>query len=202
LKLNIGCGSKLLNGYLNIDKYPASELVLKGDLTTGIPLESACADEILLDNVIEHVTSVVDSMREAHRLLKTGGVLRILTPHYSSQASWRDPTHLHHLSYFSFDYFTGDKPYIPDCAFKVLEKQMSFGGGWSSFGRFIFHLSPNRYEKNFAFIFPASTIRVTMQKVTLSCDKASSNPTRLQDIGAELGGGEPLDSSLAPVTKR
>ena len=168
MKLNIGCGTKLLSDYINIDKYPTSEEVLKGDLAIGIPLESACADEILLDNVIEHVTSVVDSMREAHRLLKIGGVLRILTPHYSSQASWRDPTHLHHLSYFSFDYFTGAKSYIPGCTFKVLEKHLSFGGGWSSLGRFIFYLSPTRYEKNFTFIFPASTIRVTLQKVALS----------------------------------
>ena len=169
MKLNIGCGSKILKDWINIDKFPIDDRVVYGDLNEKIGLPDACADEILLDNVIEHVDAVETVMEEMFRLLKVGGVLRIYTPHYSSQSSWRDPTHRHHLSYFSFDYFCGAKRgYIGGSTFYTLEKKLSFGGGLSILGRLIHRYSPAAYEKNFCFIFPASTIRVTLRKIDLA----------------------------------
>ena len=59
VKLNIGSGEKRVDGYKNIDKYPSEHTDMFGDLDDVIDLPDACADEILLDNVIEHVDSVV-----------------------------------------------------------------------------------------------------------------------------------------------
>ena len=52
MHLNIGCGSKILDNYLNIDKYPIDSSVMFGDLDSGIDLKDNCASSILLDNVI------------------------------------------------------------------------------------------------------------------------------------------------------
>lgn len=165
VKINLGCGRKLLPDHINVDKYPINKDVVYGDLNGRLPFENHSANEILLDNVIEHVDSIVQTMSEIHRILKANGKVRIITPHYSSAASWRDPTHLHHLSFFSFDYFCSGKNYIPSSSFHILHKRLSFGGGMGLIGRLFFKLSPSFYERHFAFVFPASTIDVTLQKL-------------------------------------
>ena len=70
MKLNIGSGEKKLSGFVNIDKYPSQKGDLKGDLEKKINLASGCAEEIMLDNVIEHVDSIPNTMKEIRRLLK------------------------------------------------------------------------------------------------------------------------------------
>ena len=167
MKLNVGSGEKKLEGYLNIDKFPKDSTVMQGDLDTKINLPDAYADEILLDNVIEHVDSVVNSMKEIRRLLKPGGIVHIYTPHFTSHSSWRDPTHKHHLSFFSFDVFCKERNshYLGGKLFKIEEKKISFGGGLSLIGRLIFSISPEFYEKKFCFLFPASTLYVKMKAI-------------------------------------
>ena len=165
MQLNIGCGKKILDGYINIDKYPSNDSVIFGDLEAGLPLEDSCASTILLDNVIEHVLSVEQAMSEIYRLLKPNGEVTIITPHFSSASSWQDPTHRHHLSYFSFDYFSRKKNYLGNASFVTVKKKLSFGGGISLVGKLIFSLSPEEYEKKFCFIFRASTLTVTLRKI-------------------------------------
>jgi SAM-dependent methyltransferase len=167
LKLNIGCGAKPRSGWTNVDKYPSGQEDLVGDICAGLDLPDGCAHEILLDNVIEHLDSIPDAMAELHRLLAPGGRLEILTPHYSSAASWRDPTHVSHLGYFSLDYFcSGHRAnYTGDFRFEMVEKQLSFGGNLLGLiGRGLFALSPEKWEKRWAFMFRASTLRVVLIK--------------------------------------
>lgn len=167
MKLNIGSGEKVLDGYTNIDKYPSREGDVFGDLDGVIDLPDACADEIMLDNVIEHVDSIVNAMKEVRRLLQPGGVVHIYTPHYTSHSSWRDPTHRHHLSFFSFDMFCKSRNahYLGGKLFETVEKRLSFGGGLSILGRFIFALSPEIYERKYCYWFPASTLYLKLRAV-------------------------------------
>jgi SAM-dependent methyltransferase len=164
MKINLGCGDRLMAGWTNVDLYPSHPSVVLADLNNRLPFDNECAEEVLLDNVIEHVSSVTHVIQEIHRVLKPQGKLRIITPHYSSPASWRDPTHTHHFSYFSFDYFTKNRGYLGNVQFSIESKKLSFGGGWSLIGRLIFLASEKAYEKYFTFIFPASTIHVVLQK--------------------------------------
>jgi len=165
MKLNIGCGEKRSAGWLNIDKYDSGFQDLIGDVEGGIPLADACADEILLDNVIEHVDSIPAAMREIRRLLKPGGRVTIMTPHFSSDSSWRDPTHRWHLSVRSFDMFcrARNAHYLGGALFKPVQRNLSFGGGFGLLGRLLFKLSPELYEKHFCYIFRGSTITVVLE---------------------------------------
>jgi SAM-dependent methyltransferase len=184
LKLNIGCGSKPRAGWTNVDKYPSGHEDMVGDICAGLDLPDGCAQEILLDNVIEHLESIPDAMRELFRLLAAGGRLEILTPHYSSAASWRDPTHRCHLGFFSMDYFCSPthrchlgffsmdyfcsergNNYTGDCKFQMVEKHLSFGGNLLGLiGRGLFALSPDKWEKRWAFMFRGSTLTFVLIK--------------------------------------
>lgn len=166
MRLNIGCGEKPIPGWTNIDFVPTGFQDMVGNIETGIDLPDACASEALLDNVIEHLESIPKAMREIHRLLKTGGSVTLITPHFTSLSSWRDPTHLHHLSYFSFDMFCKERNthYLGGRLFVTTRKKLSFGGGLMGLiGRAIFAISPEIYERKFCFIFRASTLTVTLK---------------------------------------
>lgn len=168
MKLNLGCGGKRVQGYVGVDKYLTPAVDVRADLAETLPFESNSADEILLDNVIEHVMDIPALMREMHRVCRDGAIVRILTPHFTSLSSWRDPTHVHHLSYFSLDHFTREQVAHYTSAghrFEILERKLSFGGLMGNLGRLIFMLSPASYERNWCFIFRASTLSFVLKVV-------------------------------------
>jgi SAM-dependent methyltransferase len=56
-------------------------------------------------SVIEHLDNFFGVFAELHRILKPGGFVALLTPHFSDDGSFIDPSHKLHLSLRSFDYF-------------------------------------------------------------------------------------------------
>ena len=162
MKLNIGCGNKKIDGYLGVDKSRCDAVDYICDLENEkLPFEDNTIEGIVLDNVIEHFYDIPKVINELVRVSKTGTIIKIITPHFSSLKSWIDPTHFHHLSYFSFDHFEkSENPqnYIGN-GIRVHHKNLSFGGGFLGLtARLIFKLSPKRYEQKYCFIFRASTL--------------------------------------------
>jgi hypothetical protein len=47
-------------------------------------------------------------LEEFHRLVRSGGRVTIVTPHYTDFSSFCDPTHRWHLNSFSLRYFGAD----------------------------------------------------------------------------------------------
>jgi predicted SAM-dependent methyltransferase len=80
-KLHLACGTNVLPGWVNVDQIDAKDVV-KHDLTRPLPLASATITFIFAEHFIEHITREqgLALVRECHRLLKPGGVLRISTP--------------------------------------------------------------------------------------------------------------------------
>lgn len=96
-RLNIGCGNRRLPGWIGLDKVqtPAADIVR--DLKRGLPFEDSSVDEILCDNVLEHIGPVEDFifvLNEMYRVLKPGAVCTIIVPNAGSQGAWQDPTHV------------------------------------------------------------------------------------------------------------
>ena len=83
----------------------------------------------------------------------------ITTPHFSSAYSYQDPTHIRHLSYELLYYFTTDtrhSNFYTDRRFEMVEREMDFGKSFPFDRREgALRPSPRRYEKHFAFMFPA-----------------------------------------------
>jgi len=84
IRLNLGCGNKILDGYLNCD-YEDNYSDNKPDVPCDIrelPFDNDFADEILAVHVLEHfyVWEVEDVLNEWIRVLKPGGKLVIEVP--------------------------------------------------------------------------------------------------------------------------
>jgi SAM-dependent methyltransferase len=104
--LDVGCGIRKYPGALGIDLNPASAADVICELDHfPYPFADRTFDRLRAIHVIEHLTDIIRTMEEFHRLVKPGGRVRIETPHYTDFSSFCDPTHKHHLNSFSFRYF-------------------------------------------------------------------------------------------------
>ncbi|HEV8238177.1 MAG TPA: methyltransferase domain-containing protein, partial [Thermoanaerobaculia bacterium] len=122
------------------------------------PLPRGHFDYIYANDVVEHLADVQQFVEESHALLRPGGILEITTPHFSSANSYTDPTHRHHLGYFSFDYFTDGHQwsFYSSARFEIVERTLVFSSG--ALTRVVERLAnrkPRLYENRFAWLFPA-----------------------------------------------
>lgn len=74
IRVNVGCGTNKLDGWQNYD----AEL----DITKPLPFGNETVNFVLAEHVVEHVTyeEALGFFRECHRVLKSGGVMRIAVP--------------------------------------------------------------------------------------------------------------------------
>jgi predicted SAM-dependent methyltransferase len=82
VKLNIGCGPAVKRGWLNIDIDPRLEGAIYMDATQPLGLRDGSVDFAYSEHMIEHVglDDAIAMLRELHRVLRPGGMLRIATP--------------------------------------------------------------------------------------------------------------------------
>jgi SAM-dependent methyltransferase len=107
--LDVGCGLNKYPGSIGIDRNAASRADVLCDLDFfPYPFRDESFQSIRAVHVIEHVSDVIKAMEEFHRLLRAGGRVLIITPHYTDFSSFCDPTHRWHLNSYSFRYFGED----------------------------------------------------------------------------------------------
>ena len=105
MKLNLGCGTDIRKGFSNLDKSPLPGVDCVHDIEQlPLPYADASCDEIVAQDVLEHV-EWIPLLKELHRLLCTGGVLRVRVPHFTSRNNFVDPTHKKQFSCDTFDFF-------------------------------------------------------------------------------------------------
>jgi predicted SAM-dependent methyltransferase len=82
IMLNVGCGTAIKQGWLNIDIDPRIEGAVCMDATRPLGLRDASVDFAYSEHMIEHVGlgDAIAMLRELHRVLRPGGMLRIATP--------------------------------------------------------------------------------------------------------------------------
>ncbi len=107
--LDVGCGVNKLPGSIGIDRNPRTRADVLCDLDRiPYPFRDSSFDRLQAVHVIEHVADVLRAMEEFHRLVRDGGTIFLVTPHYTDFSSFCDPTHRWHLNSFSFRYFGDD----------------------------------------------------------------------------------------------
>ncbi|WP_369765620.1 methyltransferase domain-containing protein [Flavobacterium sp. WC2429] len=80
-KMQIGCGSNILEGWLNTDLNDSDEIAFL-DAGGKFPISDETFDYIYSEHLFEHlkVEQQVNMLQESFRILKKGGVMRIATP--------------------------------------------------------------------------------------------------------------------------
>lgn len=81
-RLNWGCGSHVLPGWINTDVKETPEVDLIADIRKGLPLEDDSIEYAVSIHALPELEygAVVPALRELKRVLKPGGVLRLVLP--------------------------------------------------------------------------------------------------------------------------
>lgn len=99
LKINLGCGSDYMQGWLNIDQWPEANPDMVMNLEQfPWKLEDNCADEILLKHVLAHIGQSNDVFlgifQELYRICAPDALVRISVSHPRHHDFLADPTHV------------------------------------------------------------------------------------------------------------
>ncbi len=170
MKLNLGCGNKSLVGYHNVDVIQRANVDQIVNLEQfPYPFESSSASVILLDNVLEHLEDPLKVISECGRILKKGGILKIIVPHYSNCLAYADITHKRFYSYFTFEWIVKNRWEFRDFPrFKMIQLKYEFYKGklvWDYVIQPIANAFPSFYEYSPLRVFQAKEIICEMRKL-------------------------------------
>lgn len=84
MKLHLGCGTKKLEGWINIDSVAACQPDIVHDISQPLPYDDGCADEVLAEDLLEHFDKYARFMvfYEWIRVLKVGGQVTLQVPDF------------------------------------------------------------------------------------------------------------------------
>jgi SAM-dependent methyltransferase len=175
-RLNLGCGTDIRAGWINLDKAPLSGVDVVHDLERlPLPFAEGQFQQVCAKDVLEHI-DYVPLLRELHRILRPGGMLEIQVPHFTSADNYIDPTHTRRFSIRTFEFFVANsaiaRDYYFDFSFtRIARRHVSFLHGpllWNRLVEPFVNASAaiqKYYELTFlSRLFPAQNIRVTLVK--------------------------------------
>ncbi|MFH0808029.1 MAG: methyltransferase domain-containing protein [archaeon] len=171
-KLNLGCGTDIRKGFINLDYFDHKGVDVVYDLNQyPYPFEDNQFDEILLLDILEHLDRPAECIRELWRISKPGCKIKITAPHYTSTNAWGDMTHVKPFSQNSMMPFD-----IKQCKGQSLEyhQKEKFEVKvellipkiyrYSGIGFFIDNL-PRLYERFFAYVLPIQGITFHLRTI-------------------------------------
>lgn len=128
MKLNVGCGRNIMEGWVNVDSMALPGVDVVMDLDAFAHDGDACprytgaidrdrwemptyesVDEYLLSHVIEHLRNPLPLMAKLWWLAKPNALMTVRCPHGASDDADEDPTHVRRMFPGSFGYFS--QPY-------------------------------------------------------------------------------------------
>lgn len=82
LCVNLGCGPTPFDGWVNVDISRGPGIDVVWDLRRALPFRDESCSLIFSEHVIEHLSreDAERLLRECHRILQRGGILRLSTP--------------------------------------------------------------------------------------------------------------------------
>ncbi|MBC8435068.1 methyltransferase domain-containing protein [archaeon] len=112
-KLNFGCGTKIKNGWTNVDLQKAKGIDKSFDFNKyPYPLKDNTFDYIFLDMVLEHLPNPQNVLKELWRIGKPNATIKIIVPYYNSYIAHGDHTHVNFFNEWSLQQALGQSGYL------------------------------------------------------------------------------------------
>lgn len=117
-KIYLGAGTDRHDGFIHVDHLPLEGIdVVHNLMEFPYPFDDNSAEHIIAIDVLEHLDhytkdgkpTVIEFIKECHRILKDNGLLFIQTPRYDADFLWIDPTHIRGFHEQSMDFFDPNK---------------------------------------------------------------------------------------------
>ena len=164
--LDIGCGSSKTPGAVGMDMSAETDADIVHDLDVfPYPIDDGTYDQILLQDVIEHVREPIRVFEELHRIARPGARIQLRTPHFSSVLAYGDPTHRHYFSRLAIESLAEPRfAHYTDVRFRVIHISLDLWLPFRLIGlEWFANQMPSLYEKYLAFRFPTMNIRAEFE---------------------------------------
>ena len=184
--LDVGCGRAKAPDAIGLDLNPDTLADVLADVNQRAwPFADDTFDRVLCRHIVEHVVDMMAFLEEVHRVSKPGAMVEIVTPHFSNRYSFTDPTHVRHLAWRSFDYFTGESTapvptfweramqlrhpipsFYTQTRFCLRHRFLDFGSPFRWLGvQWLANRWPDFYELYLTFLFPARDLYVELEVI-------------------------------------
>ena len=164
--LDVGCGRAKYPGAVGLDISTETDADVVHDLDRfPYPLDDDSFDQILMQDVLEHVREPIRVIEELVRIARPGARIQIRTPHFSSMLAYSDPTHRHYFGVEAIRSLAEPRfAHYTEVRLRVVHVTIDF---WLPFRALGIARLANRfhipYESYFAFRFPAMNIRAELE---------------------------------------
>ena len=182
--LDFGCGTDKIDNAIGIDKVDLPCVDIKHNLDNyPYPFQDNTFDLVICRHSISHIKDLKKTISEIFRILKPGGKLLIIAPHFSSDNTFTDYTIKHFFGYRTLDYFVSNNnglsekySFYSNIKFSMLNKRIfmykSIRKNLVDYFLSILFLPfevainafPRFYEKFLCFIFRANEVTFLVQK--------------------------------------
>lgn len=183
-KLDLGCGrQKRGEEYIGVDALDIEGVDLVGDVLEVLAaIPDGVIEEVFASHFLEHVDDVEGLLLEIARVVRVGGKVEIVVPHFSNAYFYSDLTHLHPFGLYSFAYLLPDSPFrrqVPSYGttvpFGLDSVRLEFKSPRPFFVRYalkrtiqivvnLSRWSQEFYEENLAFVLPCYQIRFELRR--------------------------------------
>ncbi len=132
--LDVGCGTnKSPEARFGVDIRALAGVDVVCNLEHALPFRTSSIDSIVTRHTLEHVDDLERVLREFVRVVRPGGRVRVVVPHFSNTLGFSDYTHKRFFGYYTFDYFCRQPNaqwavprYTPDIWFRIERKRLNF----------------------------------------------------------------------------
>jgi SAM-dependent methyltransferase len=184
-KLDLGCGAhKRSPEHVGVDVLDLACVDIVGDayeVLEAIP--DGVLEEIYSSHFFEHVSNVERLLSESVRVLRSGGRLVVVVPHFSNPYFYSDLTHRHSFGLYSFSYFSRYgyfrrqvPAYDRDMPLRVTGVRLVFKSPRPFYGRYAGKRALGRvvnlsrwtqefYEENLCFLLPCYEVQFDLVRL-------------------------------------
>jgi SAM-dependent methyltransferase len=185
VELEIGCGHLRRHpGAVSIDIRDCETVDVVGDVYDVLArIPDASVDAVYSSHFVEHLDDVERFVLELGRVMKIGGVVTTVAPHFSNPYFYSDYTHRRAFGLYSFSYLSRDAVfrrtvprYIADTGFDLVSARLIFKAprpfyvGWA-LGRVAQTLvnvttaTKEWYERRWCYLMPCYEVEYVLVRV-------------------------------------
>ena len=115
MKLNLGAGVDIRSGFVNhdISQLPGIDVVFDLNIYPW-PWKNSQFNEIVANDLLEHLDNFMLAMEELHRILSPNGVVKLSVPYWNSCSRYIDPTHKTGFHEDTFKFFDPSSHYCQE----------------------------------------------------------------------------------------
>jgi len=182
--IELGCGShKRRREAIAIDAIDAHCVDVVGDVFDVLPTIAAeSVDEVFSSHFVEHLADPERLLRELRRVLKVGGRVITVAPHFSNPYFYSDYTHRTAFGLYSFSYLAHDRifrrqvpHYSEDPGFQLTSVRLRFKASRPFYFRYVFRkileqfvnlsvFTQELYEDGWCYLFPCYEVEYVIIK--------------------------------------